>query len=101
MVVILYCADAIRHRKGASFRVRKLFCVSRSRFAATRDYNGELNALSDTVITALITTIGSILVAYITVAYGKSPSNDDKDKELEKKIEELEKELKEHDKNNP
>ncbi|MGH5287494.1 hypothetical protein ACRFHR_27885 [Klebsiella pneumoniae] len=57
--------------------------------------------MSDTVITALITTIGSVLVAYITVAYGKSPSNDDKDKELEKKIEELEKELKEHDKNNP
>lgn len=60
-----------------------------------------MNALSDTVIAALITTIGSVLVAYITVAYGKSPNNDDKDKELEKKIEELEKELKEHDKNNP
>lgn len=60
-----------------------------------------MNALSDTVITALITTIGSVLVAYITVTYGKSPSNDDKDKKLEKKIEELEKELKEHDKNNP
>lgn len=56
--------------------------------------------MSDTVITALITTIGSVLVAYITVAYGKPPNNDDKDKELEKKIEELEKELKGHDKNN-
>ncbi|WP_278843877.1 hypothetical protein [Limosilactobacillus vaginalis] len=51
--------------------------------------------MHDDVLIALISTIGSILVAYITTRQKNKPTEDD---ELKKEIEDLKKELREKDK---
>lgn len=49
--------------------------------------------MSDSVLVALITTAGSVAVAYLTVVYGNKPKHDDT--EIKRELEELEELIKE------